>query len=471
MNNGSFDSANSRRQLEFDQERVEKLLEQLERMAAGERTKLPLSPARDTLDAIAFAVNVIEDELQWTNTRIAEAERKRAEEMVFAKERAERANEAKSVFLRTASHEFRTPIAAILGIADQLAHAVLSEDDRVLVDLLRTNSRALLSLVGNVLDFSRLDADKLTLNIERVSPLELACEVVKGLEADAHRKNLSVRVEGDVPMSLTIDTDRVRLRQILLNVVSNAVRFTVRGAVHIVLKVESFGDGERVVIDVSDTGIGIDAEQREVLFEPFGQSDPTIARPHGGTGLGLALSSRLAARLGGSLELRWSEPGKGSTFRLRLGAPNVDSSGAEVSRSYVSSAPGWLEGYRILLADDHPDLRMAIGRALRLQGASITYARDGGEALTLVKNGEFDVVVMDVIMPVMNGLQATRAMRADGCNVPVIAISADGAPEMRALMLDAGCDAQMTKPFDPYDLTKVIQSVRRQANGHSNGAS
>ena len=454
--------------MEFDQERVETLLEQLERMAAGERTKLPLSPARDTLDAIAFAVNVIGDELHWTNTRIAEAERQRAEEMVLAKERAERANEAKSAFLRTASHEIRTPIAAILGIADQLSHGVLSEDDRALVDLLRANSRALLSLVGNVLDLSRLDADKLTLNIERVSPLELVFEVVKSVEADAHRKNLSLRVEGDVPMSLTVDTDRVRLRQILLNLVSNAVKFTVRGAVHVVLKVESFGDGERVVIDVSDTGIGIDAEQREFLYEPFGQVDPSIARAHGGAGLGLALSSRLAHRLGGSLELRWSEPGKGSTFRLRLGAPNVGTPGAEVSNGFASAAPGWLEGYRVLLADDHPDLRMALGRALRLQGASITYARDGGEALTLVKSGEFDVVVMDVLMPVMNGLQATRAMRADGCQVPVIAISADGAPEMRALMLDAGCDAQMTKPFDPYDLTKVIQSVRRTSKGHAN---
>lgn len=133
MNNGSLGSAaNGGPRMEFDAERVEALLAQLERMAAGERTQLPLSPARDTLDAIAFAVNVIGDELHWTNTRIAEAERQRAEEMVLAKERAERANEAKSAFLRTASHEIRTPIAAILGIADQLSHGVLSEDDRVL---------------------------------------------------------------------------------------------------------------------------------------------------------------------------------------------------------------------------------------------------------------------------------------------------------------------------------------------------
>src|SRR5687767_1929933 len=157
--------------LDFDRHRVEALLERLERMAAGERTQLPLSAERDTLDAIAYAVNVLGDELHYTTARAAEAERLRAREYQVAKDRAERASEAKSVFLRTASHEIRTPIAAILGIADQLALSVLSEDDRVLVDMLRGNSRALLSLVGNVLDLSRLDADKLALNLERLSPV------------------------------------------------------------------------------------------------------------------------------------------------------------------------------------------------------------------------------------------------------------------------------------------------------------
>ena len=128
-----------------------------------------------------------------------------------------------------------------------------------------------------------------------------------------------------------------------------------------------------------------------------------------------------------------------------------------------------LEGVRILLADDHPDLRMALGRSLKLQGATVTFARDGSEVLSLVKNEKFDVVVMDILMPVMNGLQATRALRADGYLVPVIAISADTAPEMRALTSDAGCDAQMTKPFDPYDLAQLIQGFQRPASG-GNGA-
>ncbi len=286
--------------LEFAQDRVEELLERLQRGAGGERTQLPLSPARDELDAIAHAVNVLVDELHWTNARIADAERQRAEELLLAKERAEGANEAKSVFLRTASHEIRTPIAAILGIADQLAYSFLSEDDRDLVDRLRVNSRALLSLVSNVLDLTRLDADKMALSVERVSPLDLTCEVVKSIEADARKKMLSVRVDSDVPTSVTMDTDRARLRQILVNVLSNAVKFTAQGEVLLVLRVEQSGDARRLTIDVADTGIGIDAEQREYLFEPFGQANSSIARVHGGTGLGLALSSRLDQRRRGA---------------------------------------------------------------------------------------------------------------------------------------------------------------------------
>jgi signal transduction histidine kinase len=210
--------------LEFDQLRVETLLERLERMAAGERTRLPISPARDALDAIAYAVNVLGDELHYTNARAAEAEHQRAQELQVAKDRAERANEAKSVFLRTASHEIRTPIAAILGIADQLSYSVLSDDDRALVDQLRANSRALLSLVGNVLDLSRLDADKLALNLERVSPFELTCEVVKSIESEAQKKKLSMRVE----VACRVDhheTDRCAYAR-SCNVVANAIKFT-----------------------------------------------------------------------------------------------------------------------------------------------------------------------------------------------------------------------------------------------------
>ena len=453
MNNGK---------VEFDQHRVDALLERLERMAAGEWTRLPISPARDALDAISYAVNVLSDELHYTTARSAETERQRTGEFAVAKLNAERASEAKSIFLRTASHEIRTPISAILGIADQLSYSVLSDDDRALVEQLRANGRALLSLVGNVLDLSRLDADKLALNLEQVSPVELAFEVVKSIESEAHKKNLTVRVESDISSTVTVETDRVRLRQILVNVVSNAIKFTARGSVHVAVKVESLEEKPRVVVDVSDTGIGVNPDQREFLFEPFGQANAATSPLHGGSGLGLALSSRLANRLGGALELRWSEPGKGSTFRLTLGAPveaHEPASNGEVP-GYASLPPGVLEGVRVLLADDHPDLRTALGRTLTVQGATVTFAKDGNEVLTLAKAGSFDVVVMDILMPVMNGLQATRALRAEGNMVPVIAISADSAPEMRTLSMDAGCDAQLTKPFDPYDLTQLIQAFR-----------
>ena len=454
--------------LEFERDRMQALLERLERMASGDaETQLPLSPAGDELDAIAHAINVLADELRWTNARMSEAERRRATEALRAQERAERASEAKSVFLRTASHEIRTPIAAILGIADVLAHGGSSEEDHFdLIERLRANSRSLLSLVGNVLDLSRLDADKIALTLEPISVLELVRDVVRSLEGDARRKGIAMNIESEIDLGLTIESDRMRLRQILVNVVANAVKFTTRGAIIVSVRAGPPGDTRRVTIDVTDSGIGIDVAQRQVLFEPFGQADPSIARTHGGTGLGLALSSRLAQQLGGNLSLKWSEPGKGSTFRLNLsrtrvlGAPTVLLESA-ASHDRAPQPRGVLDGVRILLADDNQDLQLAIGRSLRLDGASITYASNGDQAVEMARSAAFDVILMDVLMPVMNGLQATRILRGEGYRVPIIAISADASPETRAAAIDAGCNAHLTKPFEPSDLTTSIRFVRR----------
>ncbi|MGH7680191.1 MAG: ATP-binding protein [Gemmatimonadaceae bacterium] len=449
--------------VEFERSRLEALLAHIERMAAGEPSRLSISSAHDELDAIAHGVNVLADEVQWTNARIADAERLRATDLQRENEQLEHANDSKSVFLRTASHEIRTPIAAILGIADQLAFSGLSEDDQLLVERLRENSRALLALVGNVLDLSRLDADKITLTIERISPLELVTEVVKSIEPDARRKQLPIHIFSELPSWLTIVSDRPRLRQILLNVVANAVKFTQRGEVQVLLRSEQVADQLQLTIDVTDSGIGIDPGQRQYLFVPFGQADSSIARVHGGTGLGLALSSRLAERLGGRLELHRSEPGKGSTFRLTLAselAVGARPASTRVVRDREVATQRALQGLRVLIADDHPDLRMTIGHSLEMDGASIAYAHDGGVAVEMAKTGEFDVVLMDILMPVMNGLQATRALRADGHRVPVITISADAGPEVHAASLAAGCNGHLAKPFESSDLTASILSVR-----------
>jgi len=453
----------------FERDRIYALLDGLESMAGGDvRSTVRISPARDELDALAFGINALADELRFANARMNEAERRTAEEWLRAKERAERANEAKSVFLRTASHEIRTPIAAILGIADLLAIGSESDEDRAdLVDRLRANSRALLTLVSNVLDLSRLEADKIELSIESVSLLDLLSEVVHSLEVESRKKRLSVRIETTATAAVSIDTDRMRLRQILVNLVANAVKFTARGGVVVALREERIGVERRITIDVSDTGIGIDVNQREHLFEPFGQADPSVARAFGGSGLGLALSSRLAEQLGGRLVLLASEPGRGSIFRLTLETLNTDAiiaAGHNVDARNGREAPKRvLDGLRILLGEDNADLQLAIGRSLTIDGASVSYASNGHEVIEMACADVFDVVLLDIVMPVMNGLQAARVLRERGLRTPIIAISADASPDTLAASIDAGCNTHLCKPFEPTDLTASIRFLRREA--------
>lgn len=454
----------------FERARVDALLATIEEMAGGDKSrKLALSSRGDQLDAVAHAVNVLADELQYMYARMTEAEHRVAEDLRLSRDAAERANEAKSVFLRTASHEIRTPIAAILGIADLLALGGVSDEDRAdLVERLRGNSRALLSLVGNVLDLSRLDADKLAFSLEPVAPVELLREVVNSFEAETRRKALDVRVETEMPEALMIETDRLRLRQVLVNLIGNAVKFTSSGGVRIAVRLSCDTGQNQLTIDVADSGMGIPADQRRFLFVPFGQADASIVRLHGGSGLGLALSRRLVEQLGGALTLLHTEPGIGSTFRLSLTARLVESPnpGALVAAARAPQTRA-LAGVRILLADDNADLRLAIGRSLRVDGASVDYACNGREALAMARSGTFDVVLMDVLMPLMNGLDATRSLRAEGNPVAIIALSADAAPEMRTASIVAGCSTYICKPFDSRDLVSAIRFLLRSEHESS----
>ncbi len=440
----------------FDPGRVAALVERLERMAAGDESEMiPLSSSRDDLDAIAHGINVLADELRWTNAR---------------------ASEAKNVFLRTASHEIRTPIASILGIVDLLDRDRLSDTDRTdLVARLRANCRALLSLVANVLDLSRIEADKIAFTFEPVSPLELVQDVVQSLEPEARAKGIVVRIQFETGggSSTMISTDRMRLRQILVNVMANAVKFTPRGEIRISLGIHRAAGRERLTVDVADTGIGIPSEQIAVLFQPFGQAD-VVSRAHGGTGLGLALSRRLAEQLGGSLVLVSSEVGRGTTFRI-----SIDAHDTGVADSHRASSPdsdraagelhgvSALIGLQILLAEDNADLRMAIGRVLALEGAALAQAANGREAVETAQRSKLDVIVMDLIMPVMSGLEATRVLRAAGSRVPIIAISADATPRTRTAAVDAGCNAFLCKPFDSGDLVAAIRFLHPAAESSS----
>jgi CheY-like chemotaxis protein len=418
-------------------------------MAAGDESEMiPLSSSRDELDAIAYGINVLADELRWATAR---------------------ASEAKNAFLRTASHEIRTPIASILGIVDLLDRDPVSDTDRAdLLARLRANCRALLSLVTNVLDLSRIEADKIAFTFEAVSPLELVQEVVQSLEQDARAKGVAVRIQFEMGSSMAISTDRLRLRQILVNVIANAVKFTPppQGEIRISMGIHPVAGRDRLTVDVADTGVGIAPDQIPRLFEPFGQAD-AVARAHGGTGLGLALSRRLAEQLGGSLVLVSSEVGRGTTFRIAIDAHDSGAADSHPTSSpdsdRASAGLPALIGLQILLAEDNADLQLAIGRALALEGAALSLAVNGREAIEMAERSKFDIIIMDLLMPVMSGLEATRALRAAGSRVPIIAISADATARARTATVDAGCNAFLCKPFDSGDLVAAIRVLHPRA--------
>jgi len=450
------------RHLTFDAARVDALLDQLAQVAAGHAgAPLPISTANDQLDAVAFAINVLVGELRWASERTQRADQRVADELRRARDDAERASEAKSVFLRNVSHEIRTPIAAVLILGDLLGTEGVSDRERSdLVDRLKANGQSLLSLLDNVLDLTKLEAAKVVFTPQPVCPAELVHDVVHSLSAEAQRKGLDVTIDVDGTTPVVLDTDRRRLRQIVENLVTNAIKFTSAGGVRVSVRHATPAGADRVLIDVVDTGIGIDPSRHARLFEPFGQTNVSHVRASGGTGLGLAVSRRLTEELGGTLALHESAPSKGSTFRLTMAARLLRRTATSVPAGTVAAAPdAALHGLRILLAEDNADLRLAVARMLRVLGASVEVAADGREAIDHAIAGPFDVVLMDVWMPNVDGLEATSVLRRAGYRHPIIALSADATTERRAAALEAQCDAYLSKPFDADVLISSIHSL------------
>lgn len=439
--------------------RVAELLKTLEMMAAGDlRKRLPISGRHDEIDAVSHGINVLVGELGWATARAVEAQEERAAS-------AERASNAKNNFLRNMSHEIRTPIAAMLGMAELLGSpAVKNADRQELLQRLQANGQAVMSLLDDLLDLARLDAHKILFTPEPVSVIEIVRDVLSSLELESRAKGLAVRVEVADEALGSIRTDRFRLRQILMNIVANAIKFTDAGSIVVSLRATDVAnDAADWTIDITDTGVGIAQEDQTHLFELFEQANPSITRRYGGNGLGLAISRKLAEQLGGSLVLLHSMPGAGTTFRLTLRPltpPPQERPGAGAA---VAEAVGSIAGVRILLAEDHRDMHFALRASLEGAGATVESARDGREAVDRVMAATFDVVLMDLRMPNMDGLQATRALRRQGCAVPVIALTADPATLRRAEALDAGCDACLSKPFKVDDLIASIRLSTRAA--------
>jgi PAS domain S-box-containing protein len=449
---------------------------------------LSLTPVRDEAGGIAFLIVEGRDM----------TDRKRMEnDLRKAKGDAEAATQAKSDFLANMSHEIRTPMTAILGYADLLAEESIGRTAREYVEVIKRNSEHLVGVVNDILNLSKIEGGKVQVEPTRCSPIQLVAEVMSLMRVRGDAKHVKLQADLTNTLPETILTDPLRLRQILVNLVGNAIKFTDKGSVRLVARLASQGDHPLLCFDVVDTGIGIGEECVAKLFSPFAQVDGSSTRKFGGTGLGLYISKRLAEALGGEITVT-STLGKGSVFSLTVDPGPLD--GIRTTRDVqealfdylptTTAAPQvkpQLRG-RILLAEDGEDNQRLISFVLTRAGAEVVTVENGqlavDEALKAQSEGRpFDVILMDMQMPVLDGYAATGQLRSQGYSGAIIALTAHAMAEDRQRCVDAGCDDYVSKPIDRPKLVSVVahwESLAREAidtgmpaaadsNGHADG--
>ncbi len=385
----------------------------------------------------------------------------------------EAANQAKSEFLANMSHEIRTPMTAILGFTDLLLDNLDKAENIDAVRTVKDNGNYLINLINDILDLSKIEAGKIDVERIECSAHEIVADVASLMRVRSAAKGLPLGVRFDGPLPQTIQSDPTRLRQVLINVVGNAIKFTETGSIRIVTRMlNEAGEEPRLQFDVIDTGIGIPDGAIEKLFLEFTQADNSTTRKFGGTGLGLTISKRLAEALGGEISVS-SSVGKGSTFSITVATGPLndvrlihDAVGAAAETADVKSvdnSESSLTDYRILLAEDGPDNQRLIGYVLKKAGAAVTLADNGqvGFDLATIAESEgrpFDVVLMDMQMPVLDGYSATRRLREKGYTRPVIALTAHAMSSDRQKCQDAGCNDYTTKPIDRRKLIALVAS-------------
>ena len=430
----------------------------------------------DEFGLLAASFKKMTEDLKETTTSIDElnkeiAERKRAEEALKeAKERADllareaqEASKAKSEFLANMSHGIRTPMNAIIGFSQILAEEELTDEQKGYADIIQDSGKDLLNLIDDILDLSRVEAGKIDIEIIDCSLTKLLAAIESLVRPEIKVKGLDFEVVAGDGLPAQIRTDPTRLRQCLLNLINNAIKFTEQGHVYVNVSLHQIDDKPFIRFDVEDTGIGIPEDKQAAVFESFTQVDGSSTRKFGGTGLGLTITKQLAGLLGGEVTVA-SEVGKGSVFSLTIPAgldvtkqPFLDRHNIVAHLDTEQDKPEQAEfSGHVLVAEDSKTNQKLIKSLLARLGLDVTTAENGKEAVDKALTTRFDLIFMDIQMPKMNGYKATKMLRKKGITTPIVALTAYAMKGDDAKCIEAGCDDYMSKPIDPENLQQVL---------------